>query len=268
VAEQQSLVNNNFGLYVVPIQWATLNPTIENFIDINIYKAGGSDYRFGGLQERRYLFQSNPRADFEKEFPYLHESMTTYLQDRIVFGEEYKSVRDVLHRYQPDLQVQSDTDIAVWPANGNSLFGYKFWTGMYAFWRGSLRYKIISKETEKMKMAYFITSSGNEYLGTTIASSINPVLDISLPYYDNLMFRNTKDLYGPCTLRFSGGKDIYSQESYGYLFRAMGDDFSCHFVVPPKAGSFTGVPATSGLAGFADYLSSFEPPTPPGPLPP
>lgn len=260
VIDSHGAMNRDFTLYVVPIQWATLNPLIDNAIDINIYKAGASDFRFGGLRERRYTFQSNPRADFQKEFPYLQESMKEYLQDRLVLGDEYKSVREILHRYQPESLYSSSTDIPPWQSNGGSVYGYKFWGSLYAFWRGSLRFKLVSKDTETIKMAYFQPSDDNEFMGIALSTSVNPTMDISLPYYDTQLFRNTKDVYTNTSLRFSGGPNPQSQASYAYLLRAMGDDFSMHFIVPPKPGTFTGVPVTAGILGFGDYLSSYLPP--------
>ena len=80
-----------------------------------MYKAGASDFQFGGPRDVSFFCQScttyledfetqsNPRVDFVEEFPFLCQGMTGYKQQGLLHGEECTSLRDLAHMYTAGL---------------------------------------------------------------------------------------------------------------------------------------------------------------------
>jgi hypothetical protein len=226
------------------------------------YKAAASDYKWGGLLDT-VILQSNPRADFSRDFEGFHPSVTGYSETGLLYGETYRSFREVIHRSNPDCSPLASNTIlgtlATYQTGGYqsvSLPGQRIFTGLekigqfYLFNRGSVRLKIAQYGTNIYPRC--LIAGGNAtpcpFAGAAISSQTNPVVELDIPWYTNLAF---------------GGNNVYNSIPYTissqttsipdpfFLLKSGGDDFSFQFVVPIKG---TIVPATyEGLGTFGTY---------------
>jgi len=244
-----------FSVYFKIITWSQPDAAISAPIALNVYKAAGSDFRFGGLKEKVFTVQSNPRADFAAVFEPFEPSMTGYVHDGLLYGEEYKTLREVVHRYCAVKQTATDTSVPAYDGRGNfaanKFCGLQLFGLMFRFFRGSTRFKIVNKTPTKLMSCYLSDSDQSAtYYGTGITSSTNPLLEIEAPYYTNNAFLDT-------TPYSNDGRVVNFAATDSFLFTAAGDDFSFHFLRGPPVGTFEStLPAGSGVAGFQTYVNS------------
>jgi len=220
----------------------------DNALDTPIfvlcYKAAASDYTWGGLTDTVVL-QSNPRADFSNEFESFHPSIVGYKQQGLLYGEQYKTFREVLHRYNPDCSPHAPTNLPI--LTTYQVGGYitasldrVIYTGVekiglfYLFRRGSIRLKIVQYGQYTNTPRCLIAGAPNVlYAGTSISTPTNPVVELDIPWYSNKAFgsnnlySDTEDIpYLISKIPGAGTTD------YTYLMKSIGDDFSFHFLVP------------------------------------
>lgn len=249
---------NSWCIWVKALSWSEPDPVVAAPIFINVYKAGDSDIRFYGLKEMRYaassetwIATSNPRADFAKPFQPLHPTFTGYSQNGFVCGEEYKSVRDIVHRYHAKRSPALGGTVSVYEGGGSlgtkSYIGVELWGLVYKYWRGSIRMKHMQKDGT-MGCTYMTYNGVTNFVGPALSCSTNPVIEYEAPYYDNRLMLPTTDA-SPITVKSSS---VYAR----YIMSAAGDDFSFHFITPPPPGYITTVPGTQGLQGLFAYINA------------
>jgi len=246
-------INSDYGVYFAILSWSQASDSVSNPIYINSYKAGASDFRFGGLREVVFTKQSNPRKDFSSVFEPIHPSITGYEPVDVIYGEEYTTVREIIHRYYPTiLATVGPHTQPYYFAAGNA--GTGWYTGleliglMYRFHRGSIRCKLIQKDT--INRSARLVDVNNQFVGTTLSSSVNPVIEATIPYYSNLLFDSNT------TTAITLGLALDGKSGGQYLFRSAGDDFSFHFLVSPPNGILQNPTTTQGLPAFQTWLST------------
>lgn len=248
--------NNDYDVYFRVLSWSQASGT-SSPITLNVYKAGGSDFRFGVLREMEFQVQSNPRKDFTNNFDPLHPSMTGYIPENIIYGEEYTTLREILHRFY----AYGTTNDAFCPlyrgvgtAAVNVYTGVELFGLLYRFWRGSMRWKFIQKDTNvRIFLPYLngINPAGSTKLVSAVmSSSANPVAECSLPYYSNLLFHTTRP---------AGDIDmgVWSDIRPGqYETKSVGDDFSFHYLCGPPAGTLVRCRDTYGTRNLRTFLGT------------
>lgn len=271
VADATGGPTNPFKLYVAELSWSTPDPNLSSPITFNVYLAGNSDFRFGVQREMRVVLQSNPRSDFCADFDFMHEDMQTYLQQNLLYGEEYTTLREIVHRYNFGKVVECNVQHEVWEgltSTNSTKLGVEAWSVLFAFWRGSLNLRFYDREWMRSnangsgyKMAYLVSDlTGTEFNlpGMVESTSTNPTIPVNVPFYTNRLFLSTDEA--------SDMRYLVTGPTYGdppanpsvYEAISAGDDFSFHFLVPPPALDLQAVPTTTtnvGLSGFRRYLN-------------
>jgi len=241
-----------FGIWAQVLSWSQPDNTLTCPITINVYKSAASDFRLAGYREYTFTPTCNPRADFAVEFPPFTDDMTAYKCEGLLFGEEYTTVREIVHRYQP--QAVTSGNFQTWrPAtHGTICMGMTLWGLLYRFHRGSLRFKLLSRDYRYIECAYLSTLTGS-YPGAYLSCPTNPLLEFEVPYYSSMLFESTD---------VSSTKNILtSTTAPKYLLDAAGDDFSFHFIRPPPVGALSLPDTSHGTIGLANWLSGATPTT-------
>lgn len=222
---------SNFAVWIKVLSWSQPDPALNTPISIAVYKACGSDFRVGSQLETELIVQSNPRADFKANFAPFHPSMTGYSTSGIVLGEEFRSLREVVHRDTPLITVTTGST-RVWNDTYVALdvkAGPEFWGAMYRFRRGTIRFKVVNKIANASVSCAFFTDGTKIVVGNISAHSANPVIDAEMPYYDSHIMRATFPNALNQQTRFLN----WDTKNSRYLFKACGDDFSFHWLFPP-----------------------------------
>jgi hypothetical protein len=237
-----------FGIYAKPMAWSTPDPSLSTPIYFNVYKSAASDFRVAGLREQFFTPTHNPRADFAQDFPMFQDGMTGYDTQGLLFGEEYTTVREIIHRYTP-LYATASSQTLVWPGvqSGAFITGVQLWSLFYRFWRGSNRYKFLVKNNTHVECISVAMATG-DFPGAYMTSPNNALLEAEVPYYYDALFQST-------TVQ---GTPVLNMSTLGskYLFRAAGDDFSFHWIRALPAGTFSGPAGGTGAAGLRTFLST------------
>jgi hypothetical protein len=257
-------VPNDFVLWALPLSWSQPDNAVDAPIYFNVYTAAAADFRLRVLQDVAFQVESSPRNDFAQDFPFFYEKFSGYECTGLVCGEEYTHLRQVLHRYHalmPTADLSIGNLVSVYNSAGNlavrnatstppitPIYGGVVKFGLvYSFYRGSMRYRFLPYTNTDSSGAIITTvaiySSQNSTLGPmtsgfSATNLIKPVLDIDVPYNDNLLFRPTKSTTPVGGTIFLGTNGKY------YMFEAAGDDFSFHFISPPP------MPASITNGGF------------------
>jgi len=251
---------NQFSLVAFPLSWSQPDDTVTAPIYFNVYTAAANDVEFGGLVERFMQVQSCPVADFAHDFEPFHPSMKSYSPVNVIYGEKYTTIREMVHKYQ----ALTSTDllnykIAGYAGGGNVALG--LWTGLellglpFHFWRGSTRFKILTPGLNPTAM--WITKGTQVLSGTAVATVVNPVMEIEIPYYQQVFYLDTAD-YSDTVLNMTSTNPLNFPLSYA--FSAAGDDFSFHFQCFPRSDvQFVTTAETAyGFAGLT-ILSPYPP---------
>jgi len=258
------------------LSWSQPVDAVAAPIYLNLYKAA-SNYQVGQLKDTRVVvttsaqsefdqifLQSNPRADFAKDFEFLHPSMTGYQNDGVICGEQFKSLRDMVHMMTP--YALAGGAGAAWPIHATydvdptTIAGQKIYLGFeqlsqfFVFWRGSIRMKLILRNvsTSNNGALIFKRNTGQILHGASVSTLVNPVLEAEVPYYYNTLMLPTQ----------TNGNDVIQYEfdnmaNFRYLWKSAGDDYSLHFMCPPLRGfaiqdQYTG--STTGYEGFVTFI--------------
>lgn len=248
---------STFDLWFQVVGWSSTDSSVNTPVYINTYKAGGSDFRFGALRETYFVAQSNdeaqfddafldtdsleetyfivesnPRADFMRAFPPMEPSMTGYIPSNVLFGEEYTTLREILHRPFA-LETFGAGSLPIYESSGNigtkQYAGLEYWGLLFMGWRGPIRYKLIDKDPSIMNCAYIEdAASGIDYYGVAITSTTNPLIEVEVPYYTAHLFEPTKTS-ATYPVRLSRRAVVQ------YLFSSAGDSFSFMYLTDRKS---------------------------------
>jgi hypothetical protein len=250
-------------IYATMISFSSPDLSISLPVYLNVYAAAADDFEFYGLTS--FNIQSNPRAEFSKPFPPLHEEIKSYNQEGIVYGEKYESIREVIHRYQCDGAWDLVQTPSINPLNlltTTTSTGLTAISYLYAFWRGLIRYKVLddSNTARSVYVQRPLTQSRTFY-GTTLNTNVNPIIEFSVPYYNNYAFQNSyvnsqSDAYLDSRRILVSGSSQYTTKDQVLLFSAAGDDFSFHFLRPLPTGKTITYPDTSGPAAVYAYYNA------------
>lgn len=249
-----------FLVYWKTLNWSQADPAVSSPIFFNVYVAGASDFQFGGMKEVGFEVQSNPRADFSKDFAQFAPDITGYTHDKMIYGERYTSVREMAHRYSAYFEINTTTNLPAWSTD-NYGYGYGAVIGIemlgliYRFWRGSIRMRFINyggniNGTDAIIM--FDPDGGPmPFIGTSLAMPIKPDIEVEVPYYAPRMWNGTKNLTNQSSIL------KVTPSPAKWMFKAAGDDFSFHFISPFPYGRF--IPLfddTAGAIGLSRFFNA------------
>jgi hypothetical protein len=261
-----------FNIYCQILAWSQESATVSTPIYVNVYKAGCSDMRFGGLLDKAYLLTSadadfpdfelhcNPRDDFSDDFEPIGPKMTGYEQDRLIFGEENVSLRDYLKRYWPHYGFSGSNTVQLIDFNqnihGRYMYGLDMFSCFFRFWCGSVRVKYFSSSSDAIgggvsflsNMVVCANTSFAQplYQGVGVNNPIDNTVSVDIPFMSPVLFDTTG------TTQLSPRVFRYESTNTGYLFKAAGDDFSLMWLVLPPPGSIAN-PLTTGGNGYGTY---------------
>jgi len=254
--------STNFGVWFKVLSWSQPNPTPSLPIYLNTYKAAANDFQFGVLLDKQFDVQCNPRNDFNNDFPPMHPSMTGYSPEKLVFGEKYTTMREMVHRYTPYGQVGASqrygTTITPYdlPVSGKALLGIEMWGLCFMFYRGSIRFKFMlnsSGENNNNKGSMYMTVDSNPIQGSAIAMSPSGQIDCEVPYYYNQLMIQTN-------LAPNHPLYLMNDLSPRFMSKAAGDDFSFHWLRSYPQSFLTGSLVTTNVAfgtkGMMEFLYS------------
>jgi len=285
-------------LRVAVLSWSQPDDTISNPIYLNVYKAADSDFQWGCLQDIYYtsgvtspapmkrknfpiqheyfIPEANPREDFSVAFEPFHETMGGYSHEGLVQGEKYLTLRELMHRDQAYRDVPNNVQMPFWEVTGAtpvSYFGIEALAQLFAFWRGSIRLKLI-RGAYTSAVAYPVgflpdtvlvsdQTDGRPLFGTTVTSTTNPLLELELPYYEQNLFKPARTSSSYFTYKYTRPASVESGTATAFCFKSAGDDFSFHFLCPlPTNGRFATVPSSTpptyfpGFGGFFDFINN------------
>jgi hypothetical protein len=239
ITPQSNTSTFGFLFNVSVLSWSQPDDTITCPVYLNIYKACDADFQWGQLKENMLIVQSapydlgpesNPRADFSKPFPPMHPSFTGYSHDKLLCGEQYKSVREIVHRTMSYKVIDSNKrtyNNAGFTMNAKTcMVGLEMiGTLFYSFWKGSIRLRLIPNAAESENHAFFFNDGNISTPGVTISSSVNPVMEMSCPYYYNYLYQNAKYNTTQTSLQYSNS---YSSSNL-FVQKSADDDFSFFF---------------------------------------
>jgi len=265
------------GLLIKFLTWSQPDMALTTPIYINTYVAAASDFEVGGYYDNYiipdFIPQSNPRADFSRSFQPFHPTMKAYDTSNLVIGEKYRTVREVIHRYQPyynpGVAAPASGTMYAYDSSGGlpqpnqKFLGLEKWGQIYRFWRGSIRVKVHirghNNDMPNLGVVSLIDQKGWYMLGGTFTNTTNKCAEVEVPYYNDMLFlqtTNTKnDLIG-ASLRLT-----IPQKWNIFLGKAAGDDFSFHFLRPPRYADFYTASRNGGAqtgTGWPGYSSIIE----------
>lgn len=237
------------------LAWSDPTELRELPIEINVYKAGASDYQFGAQREVRYntgfTVQSCPREDFASSFEFLSDDMTYYGHKGLVCGEHFTTLREMIHRFHAYNSFDTNSQPVY---SQSSLRGVEVFGWLYLYRRGSMRFKVL--QSKPSINCVYIKDGSDELLGTTLSCEPNPVIDFEVPFYTDKLFLPLRVDIDPMNLLFSYKQDTPGINTSQFIMKAVGDDFSFHFLVPPPNGALVrDGSTTAGLPGLALFLT-------------
>jgi len=251
--------NSEFGIWMQILSWSQPDMAAVTPIYVNVYKAGADDFQFGCLLESAFVTQANPREDFAKPFEPIHPSCLGYAPKNLVCGEEYTTMREIVHRYHAYYLVNKDyRQVYIKPIvePETAQFGLEKFGLIFRFWRGSIRVRGLTKNWCPTG-AVGVQIDTEQVVGTSIANMQLPQLDAEIPFYTNALMNHNSAQADESVTGYSlrCGSNNASTEELVFLLKSAGDDFSFHFLKAPSAGYFTPVVSPSGIPGLQVFLS-------------
>lgn len=246
----------NFSLWAQVISFSTPDPAISAPVRITCYKAGASDFKVSCQLDYTFIPNHNPRSDFTMPFEPFQESMEAYDATGYMMGEEFETVREMVHRHTC-YGVLSTSQANFFVYSGltrtfaNGWQGIEMWGKFYRFWRGSVRFKLVNPDSRYIILAR-ITDFTDNPSGLTMSSPTNPIMEGEVPYYSQNLMESTDQ---------NSSFQVTSNTSIPRgLFKSAGDDFSFHFIrgLPPGTLSY---PNGSGMSALAISLGAYNPKT-------
>jgi len=244
-------------VYAAILSWSQPDDTIGNAIYLNTYIAAAPDFRVGGPIDTKYVCQCNPREDFTQEFQPFHSSMTGYSQEGFIWGEDIRTLRDIVHKPIPRVAATNATidPITTSRTAGVTLHGLDMIAMFYRFWRGSVKVKIMNAKADttyrSLIMRYPATSGGVQNYSQGIGVN-NPNMnsyEAEIPYYQPNLF----DMTG--STPFYKRNIMTNATTSGFICIGAGDDFSLHWLCPPPTGGYVnmGPTDTFGYIGLSQF---------------
>lgn len=240
---------STFGLACKVVSWSQPVPAVSAPVFLSVYKAAASDFRLGAISDKQFIIQSNPRADFAKDFPSFQEGMKAYNCEGVLWGEEYVSVREIVHRWMP-YSAATSTAYSWFPGAGAvPALGVEMWAQFYRFRRGSMRSRYLNRDSR------FITAvkrNVNTFplQATTLSCPTNPLIEYETPYYSAYYYEETGTASAQdTTLSSAAGSGGL------YQYKSAGDDISFHFIKAYPTGTLS-TPTTYGIAGLLTWATS------------
>jgi len=98
--------------------------------------------------------------------------------------------------------------------------------------------------------------------GTVFSNDNLPQVEVEFPYYDNFMFRQTRDTTYTDKARaiWTLAGPAIATTNIPYMFKSAGDDFSFHFLVAPPPGTYAptngALSSKPGVLGFSNWLGT------------
>jgi hypothetical protein len=250
-----------FKLYYTTLAWSQPDPVANTPIYFNVYVAGDTDWIFSGMKEVGFAVTSNPRADFAQPFQPFHESIVNYKHDKVVTGETYTTLREMVHRahaYSQLTTVQYLDSYSTVGYNHGAYKGIELFGLLYRFWRGSIRFRFFQQSlTAKLTPVLMFPPNDLEpYLGVVTGNRFKQEFSIEVPYYEDTIWCGTKNPTNESTqLRVRAGTVGASM----FFFKSAGDDFSYHFLSAFPPGVFYPLSAFSspaqGLIAFQEFTA-------------
>jgi len=225
-----------YSVYCAILSWSQSDLTISNPIYLNTYKAAASDFKVGCPKDVRYVLQSSPREEFNRDFDPLHPSLLGYGQDNLVFGEDIKTLRNMMHKMSPHRALAAATTALILTNRtvGTNLVGIDMYAAFYRFWAGSVKYKFLSlKSALKYKLITVRLGSGPLFHGLGVGAPDLNSCEGEIPYYSPSLFDN-------CGTTAMYDRNMYSLGTEtAFQFMGAGDDFSFHWMIIPPPGVYT-----------------------------
>lgn len=259
VSESNRLPTQTPTVWVKILGWSTPNQEVSAPITLTVYKAGDMDMQFGCPLEKYITLESNPRADFALDFEFMDARMKNYKHEGIVFGEEIRSVRDIIHRLAPQYSVNAGTTFRPYLINGvgspAKYYHLEMWGAIFKFFRGSIRVAVSGKKNTTVGCLSLklpsIPNYAELYLPFGKMSDKNQgLMQIEIPWYSDRAYLPT------VPSSYSDGHPLevkYCSQEVGFLFKGAGDDFSFGFLLPPTTVPLP-APFTFGAAAMNTFF--------------
>jgi hypothetical protein len=234
---RNNYTGGNNRIYCSVLSFEQPDMTVTCPMTIKIYKAMGEDAQFGGLLDTVFVWHSNPRADFSEVFKPFQEDMTAYKHDRLVYGEQYKSVREIVRRVMPQYATAGTTVAPLWNPKIN-LYGTYYAVGihaiamLYSFWRGSMIFRAVNTQPDSQHAVSICNTAGYTLGGIGVATSTNTTTDLHVPYYYPDMFQSTRIVGNSLQFKMS---TVASSTGSQFVNVSFGDDGRLAFLTPPPS---------------------------------
>lgn len=293
-ASRTSSNETQLGLFYRVLSYTT--PTAGTNSYLAVYRAAGPDLKFSVMKERcftlhsGFTIQSNPRADFGKEFEKFAPDTIGYDGTLVTSSDSYSHLNDLLGRYfayqdtddydltHPDranlFQYNGAlNDNGATTANASFIYGIEMFMLLFLFNRGSVKFKILASnrpirrnwtastvdysqllgrgDAGAVRNAY-LTVHGHVIPGAVMDTPVNPVLDLTFPHYSAFPIRANRKQSGLYgTTDWFVYWSLMNSRPEAFICKAAGRDFQLHYLVPPPVGNFDNLDDKPGAYGLS-----------------
>lgn len=243
-----------YSLFCAVLSWSQNDNSVTAPIYLNVYKAAASDFRVCAPRDVVYMCQSCPRMDFNEDFEPIHPSIEGYAQDHLVCGEEILTLRQMLHKFSPAISFTGPfNELLMQPsvAVSSQLNGREMYSLFYRFWRGSLRHKYMNSKSDTKYSSHVVKALANNAIfhGAFVTGPSMGSSEGEIPYYSPVLFDMTTGT--PLFPRYiSNNTPVHTME-----MKAVGDDFSFHWLHLPPTGMYLDAAGVAGYAGLDAFYN-------------
>jgi hypothetical protein len=264
--------NNTTQIFMTLLNWAQPNAAYP--IDINVYKAMGSDALFGCYLDCIWTTESNddsnyfdvqvefnPREHFQGTFASFHPGITGFTHSKLIMGETVTSFRELLHRMHPYSEFDTLDDwytynrIGHFHTTANVFSGIEMIGKMYMYFRGSITMKVLMGDNNNTvtQTLYFHDNNAHVMAGMDATSLEKPELALTVPhFYADVMKACHTD--AGSTINQNTMRGVFTGLSACYGWKAAGDDFSFAFLIPLPSGSrYSRLLSSEVICGYPGY---------------
>jgi hypothetical protein len=261
-------------LWISTLTWDQPDSNLNCPITLLIYKAA-TNCQFGVLSEffvvapsmlTDAVANSNPREKFAESFQPFHPSMVGYEHDGLIWGEQYHTFRDIIHRpmfYYRSVTTARDvfetTALTGGTPTKSYFMGIEAVARFYMFWRGSMRivcYANSGLSTNTLSALMITRNISGQNYPLPVLHVSNPTdltTSCEVPYY-------YRELWQPTQVSNTNTFQFKINDTIHYVLKAGGDDMSMHFLCPfsvpgsvVEAGTID--PSNHGSVGVVGYYS-------------